>query len=120
MNTPRDSGLASPPGNQSRYPKTISSAVHASASAEANATTRRDADSAASSGTTTSQIAAKDSMPPVVIATVMTKPASASDDSTWAPSYRPVRDRNHDSKMGAISHANAATARAVGAPGIAR
>ena len=49
----------------SKYPRAISSAAHASASAEANATTRRDAESAASSGTTTSQIAAKDSMPPV-------------------------------------------------------
>ena len=51
-----------------------------------SATTRREADSAASSGTTTSQIAAKDSMPPVVTATAMTRPASASDDSTCAPS----------------------------------
>ena len=52
-------------GNMSKCPSTISSAAHASASTEANATTRRDAESAASSGTTTSQIAAKDSMPPV-------------------------------------------------------
>ncbi len=36
-----------------------------SASVEASATTRRDADSAASSGTTTSQIAANEPMPPV-------------------------------------------------------
>ena len=42
--------------------------------------------SEASSGTTTSQIAAKDSMPPVVSATIMTRLASASDDSTCAPS----------------------------------
>jgi len=48
--------------------------------------TRRDAESAASSGITTSQIAAKDPMPPVVAATIKMNPASASDDSTCAPS----------------------------------
>ncbi len=57
---------ASGAGSRSKCPSTISSAAQDSASAEANATTRREADSAASSGTTTSQIAAKDSMPPVV------------------------------------------------------
>ena len=57
-----------------------------SASSEAKAATRREADSAASRGTTTSQIAANDSMPPVVTATAMIRPASASDDSTCAPS----------------------------------
>jgi len=67
-------------------PRTIRTAVHVSASADANPTTRRDAESAASSGTTTSQIAAKDSMPPVDMATVMTSPASASEESTCAPS----------------------------------
>ena len=44
----------------SKYPGAISSAAQDSASMDANATTRRDADSAASSGTTTSQIAAKE------------------------------------------------------------
>ena len=53
-------------GNMANWPSTISSAAHASARPEANATTRRDAESAASSGMTTSQIAAKDSMPPVL------------------------------------------------------
>ena len=57
-----------------------------SASSEAKAATRREADSAASRGTTTSQIAANDSMPPVVTATAMIRPDSASDDSTCAPS----------------------------------
>ena len=80
------------------------------------ATTRREADKAASSGMTTSQTAAKDEMPPVLIATAMTRPPSASDDSTCALSYRPVRDRNHDNRMGAISQANAATSIAPGAP----
>ena len=55
-----------------------------SASVEAVATTRRDADSAASSGTTTSQIAAKETMPPVDAATAVTSPVSASEDSTCA------------------------------------
>ena len=64
-----------------------------SAKVEASATTRRDADSAASSGTTTSQIAAKEAMPPVSAATAVTSPVSASEDSMCALSYRPVRDR---------------------------
>ena len=56
------------------------------ASAKANVTTRREAESEASSGMMTSQTAAKDWMPPVVTATIMTRAASASDDSTCAPS----------------------------------
>src|SRR6266487_1966733 len=120
MNILRETVFTSGVGNMPKYPNAISMAAHVSASADANATTRRDAESAASSGTMTSQIAAKDSMPPVDMATVMTSPASASEESTCAPSQRPVRDRNQDSRMGAISHANAATSSAVGAPRIAR
>ena len=48
------------------------------------ATTRRDAESAASSGTTTSQIAANEAIPPVDTATSVTSPVSASDDNTCA------------------------------------
>ena len=44
----------------------------------------READSAASSGTTTSQMAAGDSMPPVLPAIASTRPAIASDDSRCA------------------------------------
>ncbi len=55
-----------------------------SANVEASATTRREADNAASSGTTTSQIAANEPMPPVSQATMVTKPVSASEDSTCA------------------------------------
>ena len=51
---------------------------------EAMATTRRDAERAASSGTTTSQIAANEAMPPVKAATAVTMPVSASDDNTCA------------------------------------
>ena len=64
-----------------------------SAKVEATATTRREADSAASSGTTTSQIAENDPMPPVPIATTVTSPVSESEESTWALSYCPVRER---------------------------
>ena len=63
---------------------TISAPAQDNASAAAKATTRRDADSEASSGTATSQTDAKDSMPPVGIATIITRPASASDDNTCA------------------------------------
>src|SRR5258708_39452324 len=104
MYMPRSAGLMSAAVRTPKCPNAISKAEHDNANAAANATTRRDADKAASSGTTTSQIAANDSIPPVVIATAVTSPARASDDSTWAPSYRPVRDRNHDSNKGAISH----------------
>ena len=86
MNTPRMTVVVSDGGSRPKYPAAISKEVQMSASAEANTTTRRDAESAASSGITTSQIAAKDSMPPVVIATVITRPASAIDDNTCAPS----------------------------------
>ena len=48
------------------------------------ATTRRDAESEASSGTTTSQIAANEVMPPVNAATAVTRPVNASDDRTCA------------------------------------
>ena len=41
----------------------------------------------------TSQIAANEAMPPVSAATAVTSPVSASDDSTCALSYWPVRDR---------------------------
>ncbi len=64
-----------------------------SAKVEASATTRREADSAASSGTTTSQMAANEPMPPVSTATAVTRPVSASEDSTCALSYWPVRER---------------------------
>src|SRR4051794_25662523 len=120
MVTSRKSGFASGGDNRPKCPKPTRSAAQDSASADAKTTTRREAESAASSGTTTSQIAAKDSMPPVIAASVTTRPANASDESTCAPSYRPVRDKNHDSKIGATSHANVATSGAVGAPRIAR
>ena len=54
---------------------------------------RRDAESAASSGTTTSQIAANEPMPPVNQATTVTRPVSENAESACALSYRPVRDK---------------------------
>ena len=56
----------------------------ASAKLDASATTRREAESAASSGTTTSQIAANEAMPPVNQATTVTRPVSESEDMTCA------------------------------------
>ncbi len=55
-----------------------------SAMVDAMATTRRDADRAASSGTITSQIAANDEIPPVIKATIVTRLVSASDDNICA------------------------------------
>ena len=63
------------------------------ANVDATATTRREAESAASSGTMTSQIAANEPMPPVSTATVVTRPVSASEERTCALSYWPVRER---------------------------
>ncbi len=60
MSMPREAVLASAGASTPRWPQRIRSAAQESASAEANATTRRDADSAASRGMTTSQIAAKE------------------------------------------------------------
>ena len=54
----------------------------ASAKVEAMATTRRDAESDASSGTTTSQMAANEAMPPVDTATTVTRPVNASADNS--------------------------------------
>ncbi len=75
---------ASRRGSRSSAPNSISNPAEPIANVEAIATTRRDADNAASSGTMTSQIAANDPMPPVATATIVTSPASASDDSTCA------------------------------------
>src|SRR5262249_42857747 len=61
--------------------------------ADANATTRRDADSAATDGTIRSQTAANEPMPPTWYATTVTSVVSANDKSTCAPSYRPMRER---------------------------
>ena len=55
-----------------------------SASVAATATTRRDADTAASSGISTSQMAAIEWMPPEYAATVVAMPVSASAETTWA------------------------------------
>ena len=52
-------------GSQPAWPSNARTPAAVSAKVEAIATTRRDAESAASSGTTTSQIAAKDDNPPV-------------------------------------------------------
>src|SRR3974390_3819512 len=66
-----------------------------SAKLEASVTTRREADNAASSGTITSQIAAKEVMPPVHQAIVETSPVSSTEDSTCALSYHPVCERKY-------------------------
>ena len=58
----------------------------ASASSADPATARRDADSAASSGTTTSQIAANEPIPPVLAAMTVTNTVSESAASTCAAS----------------------------------
>jgi hypothetical protein len=50
----------------------------------ATATTRRDPDTAASSGISTSHMAAKESTPPEHAATVIAMPVSASAEMTWA------------------------------------
>ncbi len=50
----------------------------------ATATTRRDADTAASSGISTSHMAAIELMPPEYAATVVAMPVSASAETTWA------------------------------------
>src|SRR4051794_29046369 len=107
-------------GSTPEYPIAVSPAAQHNASAEANATTRRDPDSEASSGSATSHSAAKDSIPPVATATGVMRPASASEDSTQALSSRPVRDRYQHSRTGAISQENAPTSIAPGAPRIAR
>src|SRR6185312_7815758 len=74
--------------------KITSASAQPSASATAAVTTRRDADSAASSGTAISQIAANEEMPPVCTDTANTKAARETDERMCAISNRPVRDKN--------------------------
>ena len=80
-------------GSRSSAPISSRKPAAPSAKVDASATTRREAESAASSGTTTSQIAANEPMPPVSTATAVTSPVSASEESTCALSYWPVRER---------------------------
>ncbi len=60
--------------------KNTSSPAAKSANVDAIATTRREADSDASSGTITSQMAANEEMPPVATATIITRPISANEE----------------------------------------
>src|SRR5208282_5877267 len=66
--------LAADAGNRSSSPATTSRPAAARAKIEAIATTRRDVASVASSGTMTSQAAAKEVMPPLDTATTVTSP----------------------------------------------
>src|SRR5208282_558121 len=71
-------------GSRLNPPKSTSKPAAASAKVDAIATTRRDAERAASSGTTTSQMAAKEAIPAVGTGNIVPSPVKASDDSTWA------------------------------------
>ncbi len=71
-------------GNRSSDPQSASRPAAPSANVQAVATTRREAESDASSGTTTSQMAAKEAIPPVDAATAVTNPVKASEESTCA------------------------------------
>ncbi len=80
-------------GSRSSPPISSRKPAAPSAKVDASATTRRDDESDASSGTTTSQIAENEPMPPVPTATAVTSPVSDSEESTCALSYWPVRER---------------------------
>ena len=73
-------------GNRFNVVNAMSVPMQASANTDAKTTSRRDAESAASIGRITSQTVAKDEIPPVESAIVITRPASASDDSMCAHS----------------------------------
>ena len=77
-------GIVPGRGNKCSAPSSIKRPAAASAKVEAVATTRRDAESDDSSGTTTSHTAANDAMPPVSAASAVTNPVKANDDKTWA------------------------------------
>ena len=76
-----DAGSAA---NAACEPATIRKPAAPSASNADIATTRRRPDAAPSSGTSTSQIAAKELMPPELAATTVTTVVSANAESTWA------------------------------------
>ncbi len=83
-NTTLFCGWTFEPGRTSNSPRVTSAIVQPSASVTAKPTTRRDADNPASSGTITSQTAANEAMPPVLIDTAITIVASATDDNICA------------------------------------
>src|SRR5208282_2515451 len=76
--------LVADAGSRSSSPAPTSRPAAARVKIEATATTRRDPASAASSGTMTSQTPAKEAMPPLDTAAIVTSPVKASDDSTRA------------------------------------
>src|SRR6185437_2235570 len=102
---PNSFSIAIGGGRTSSMFATIKIPAAASAKVAANMTTRRDAENAASSGTTTSQIAAYEPMPPVNHATAATNTAIDSAEKMWAASKRPVRDRKYEIMIGATSQA---------------
>ena len=78
------SGVVTGRGSKPAAPSASSRPAADSAKIAAMATTRREPDSAASKGTTTSQTAAKDPIPPVHSATSAASPVSDKEDSTCA------------------------------------
>ena len=82
----RGRGRACASGRTWAAPISTRIAVAPSARIAEAATARREAESAASSGTTTSQIAANDPIPPVLAAITVTRTVSASAASTCAVS----------------------------------
>src|SRR5438270_626004 len=75
-----EAGKRSAAFNSARIP------VAAIADVEASTMTHLEADNAASKGTTTSQIAAKDEMPPVLKATTATSQVRESEEKIYAVS----------------------------------
>src|SRR5271166_5669138 len=96
-----DSGDGS--GSTPSAPSSSSTPVVASAAAPATTTTGREADNAASNGTSTSQTAANDAIPPLWLAIAPTNPATATDDSMLARAKRPVRDRYQAIRIGRMN-----------------
>jgi len=63
-----------------------------------------------------SQAVANEAIPPVAAATTVPSVASATEDNTYAVSYRPVRERKYAVRIGMISQANTSTSSMLGAP----
>src|SRR6516162_10586520 len=113
-------GRPAPAPRSNHEPARIRSAAPPIASNAATATIRHDPNNAASSGISTSQIAANEFMPPELAATIVTMMVSANAERPWAALWRPVRERKQAVEIGTIIQASATNSSALGTPRNAR
>ena len=105
-----------PRGSQPRLPAAQRPKAIASAITIAAAATRREAEIVLESGSTTSQGAAKEPIPPVAAAIVAISPPKARTEIRCARSKLPLCDRSQTAIKGVKHQAKASASTSVGAP----